>query len=130
MRKTFGDRFKLFEKNMKTFQELKAEELGEFGLKKKIRVTIKNVEYKLICIEDAKAVLIASKDDSKGENIMKEKVAIKFRHVEGNEPVGESSYFISGSPSLKDRALKAQHLMPFLGTIEKEGKMRKYYVIK
>lgn len=130
MRKTFGDRFKLFEKNMKTFQELKAEELGEFGLKKKIRVTIKNVEYKLICIEDAKAVLIASKDDSTGENIMKEKVAIKFRHVEGNEPVGESSYFISGSPSLKDRALKAQHLMPFLGTIEKEGKMRKYYVIK
>ena len=130
MRKTFGERYKLFEKNMNTFQDVKANEIGEFGLKRNTRVSIKSIEDKVICIDDAKIAIIVSIDKDTGEEIKTEKLAVKFRHVENNEPVGEYAYFISGSESLKDRALKAQHAMPFIGTICLTGGRRKYYIIK
>jgi hypothetical protein len=130
MRKTFGDRFKLFEKNMKTYQEAKENEIGVFGLLKKSRITIKDIEHKAICMEDAKIVLIPSINRETGEKEMKEKIAIKGRNIENNEPIGEPFYFLSGSDSLKDRALKAQSMMPFIGTVVMEGSRRKYYVIK
>ena len=130
MRKTFGERYKLFEKNMRTFQEIKANEIGEFGLKRSVRVPIGQVEDKLICFEDAKIAIIVSVDQNTGEEVKKEKLAIKFRYVKDNEPVGESVYLISGSEPLKDRALKARHAMPFIGTIYQAGGRKKYYAIK
>lgn len=130
MRKTFGERYKLFEKNMKTFQEVKANEIGEFGLKRSTRVSIESIEDKVICIDDAKIAIIVSIDKDTGEEVKKEKLAVKFRHLENNEPVGEPAYFISGSESLKDRAFKAKNAMPFIGTICKTGGRRKYYIIK
>lgn len=130
MRKTFGERYKLFEKNMKTFQEIKANEIGEFGLKRSVRVSIKDAEDKTICFEDAKIAIIVSVDPNTGEEVRKEKLAIKFRYVENNEPVGESVYLISGSEPLKDRALKAQPAMPFIGTIYLTGGRKRYYAIK
>lgn len=130
MRKTFGERYKLFEKNTKTFQEIKANEIGEFGLKRSVRVSIKDAEDKTICFEDAKIAIIVSVDPNTGEEVRKEKLAIKFRYVENNEPVGESVYLISGSEPLKDRALKAQPAMPFIGTIYLTGGRKRYYAIK
>ena len=130
MRKTFGDRFKLFEKNMRTYQQAREDEIGAFGLKKKSRITIKDVEDKPICMEDAKVVSMPSINKETGEQEMRDKIAIKGRFIENNEPVGDCFYFISGSNSLKDRALRAQSMMPFIGTVSMEGGKRKYYVIK
>lgn len=132
MRVTFGERFKLFEKNMKTYKEIKENEVGEFGLLKSTRVSVLDIVGKMIYFEDARITQIKDKDKTNGEEKYVEKVAIKFRYVEGDEPVGESTYLLSGSPSLKDRAMKAQKAMPFGGTIiEKstDGGRRKYYVI-
>lgn len=130
MRKTFGERYKLFEKNMRTFQDIKENEIGEFGLKRNIRLSILEVVNKPICFDDAKVVLISSIDEETGQEVVKEKIAIKFRYVEDNEPVGEPLYFISGSPSLKDRAIRSQSSMPFIGKITKHGTRKKYYVIE
>lgn len=130
MRKTFGERYKLFEKNMRTFQDIKENEIGEFGLKRKIRLSILEVVNKPICFDDAKVVLISSTDEETGQEVVREKIAIKFRYVEDNEPTGESLYLISGSPSLKDRAIRSQPSMPFIGKITKHGTRKKYYVIE
>ena len=130
MRKTFGERYKLFEKNMQTFKDIKGSEIGEFGIAKKDRVSVTTLIGVPICFDDARIVLITSVDEKTGEEISKEKVAVKFRYAEDNEPVGEPTYFISGSPSLKDRATKAQHAMPFIGTIVQHGNRKKYYAIE
>ena len=132
MRKTFGERYKLFEKNMQTFKDIKQNEAGEFGLSKKDRVSVLDVLDTPICFDDAKVVLKKSRDDKTGEEVMKEKIAIKFRHVEDGEPIGDAIYLISGSDSLRDRAVAAQPSMPFIGTIvEKRTVYRtKYYAIE
>lgn len=130
MRKTFGERYKLFEKNMKTFQEVRENAIGEFGLKRSVRVSIESILDVPICIDDAKIAIIVGVNKDTGEEERKEKLAVKFRHIEEGEPVGEPIYFISGSESLRDRALKAQPAMPFIGTVCRVGGRRKYYVIK
>ena len=131
MRKTFGERYHLFEKNMQTFKEVKENEIGEFGIVRKARVSVVDLLNTPICFDDAKIVLIKSKDEKTGEEVVKEKIAIKFRYVENDEPAGDFRYMISGSESLRDRAIKAQPQMPFIGTIfEKRTYRTKYYAIE
>lgn len=133
MRKVFGERYKLFEEEMKSFKEIKDQEIGEFGIPRKDRVSVLELMNKPICFDDAKIVLMKSTDERTGEETTKEKVAVKFRYTEGDEPTGDPVYFISGSPSLKDRATKAQPVMPFIGTIVErrtDGGRKKYYAIE
>lgn len=131
MRKTFGERYKLFEKNMQTFKDIKGSEIGEFGIPKENRVSVTLLIGKPICFDDAKKIIIKEIDPKTGEEIEKEKVAIKFRYIdETNEPTGDATYLISGSPSLKDRATKVQSSMPFIGTIVEHGNRKKYYAIE
>jgi len=132
MRKTFGERYHLFEKNMQTFKNVKENEIGEFGIIKKARVSVVDLLNKPICFDDAKKVLIKSKDEKTGEEIVQEKIAIKIRYVENDEPTGDATYLISGSESLRDRAIKAQPQMPFIGTIVERVTARrtKYYAIE
>lgn len=132
MRKTFGERYKLFEKNMQTFNDIKGGEIGEFGIIRKKRVSVTNVLNQPICFDDARKVIITTIDEKTGEKVEQEKVAIKFRYIENNEPFGEPTYLISGSKSLKDRATDIQPRMPFIGTIvERQTTHRsRYYVIE
>lgn len=130
MRKTFGKRYELFVNNMQTFKDIKGSEIGEFGIPKVDRISVTELIGTPICFDDAKIVQISSKDEETGEEIVKEKLAVKFRHAENNEPVGVESYFISGSPSLRDRLLKVRGSMPFIGTIVKHGNRKKYYAIE
>lgn len=135
MRKTFGERYKLFEKNMQTFKDIKGSEIGEFGIPKKDRVSVTALEGVVICFDDAQIVQIKSEDEKTGEEVTKEKLAVKFRYAAtdkdgNNEPTGASLYFISGSPSLRDRLLKVRSSMPFIGTIVKHGNRKKYYAIE
>ena len=137
MRVTFGERYELFikqkkKKKMKTFSDVKEGEIGEFGIRRKDRVSIKDVIGQPICFDDAKIVQIKTEDDS-GQEVIKEKVAVKFRKSQNNDPVGKATYFLSGSPSLKDRVIKAQPAMPFIGTIVEKysaGGRKKYYAIQ
>lgn len=132
MRKTFGERYKLFEKNMRTFKDIKGGEIGEFGIARENRVSVVELLNQPICFDDARKVIITQIDEKTGEKVEREKVAIKFRYVENNEPVGEPTYLISGSKSLKDRATDIQPQMPFIGTIvERHTSHRsRYYVIE
>lgn len=130
MRKTFGERYKLFESKMKTFEEVKREELGEFGLKRATRKSVLQLLNQQICFEDAKVVIKKVIDKKTGEESLVEKVAVKYRHVKDGEPTGDSMYFISGSQSLKDRAIKAQPSMPFVASVVQHGGQRKYYAIE
>lgn len=135
MRKTFGERYKLFKKNMQTFKDIKGSEVGEFGIPKKDRVSVTALEGVVICFDDAQIVQIKSVDEKTGEEVTKEKLAVKFRYAAtdkdgNNEPTGASLYFISGSPSLRDRLLKVRSSMPFIGTIVKHGNRKKYYAIE
>ena len=131
MRMTFGERYKLFEEiNMQTFKDIKGSEAGEFGIPKKDRVSVTELVGKPICFEDAVITQIKSVDPNTDEEVIKEKLAVKFRYSENNEPVGASTYFISGSPSLRDRALKVRGSMPFIGTIVQHGSRKKYYAIE
>lgn len=133
MRVTFGERYELFyNESMQTFKDIKGSEIGEFGIAREKRVSVLDLLNQPICFDDAKIVLIKTKDERTGEEITREKVAIKFRYSEGNEPIGEQLYMISGSDSLKDRATDAQPKMPFIGTIiQKQTAHRsKYYVIE
>lgn len=132
MRTIFGERYKLFEEiNMQTFKDIKGSEIGEFGIPKKNRVSVTLLIGKPICFDDAKTVIMKDTDPKTGEEIETEKVAIKFRYVDANnEPTGDATYMISGSPSLKDRSTKAQPQMPFVGTIVEHGRNKKYYAIE
>lgn len=132
MRKTFGERYKLFEKNMQTFKDIKENETGEFGLQRKSRVSVTELFNVSICFDDAKIVLIKTKDERTGEDVVKEKIAIKFRYADGNEPTDDVAYLISGSETLKDRAIAAQPQMPFIGTIveRKTAHRSTYYAIE
>ena len=132
MRKTFGERYKLFEKNMQTFKDIKEKETGEFGLPRKSRVSVTELFNVSICFDDAKIVLIKTKDERTGEEVVKEKIAIKFRYADGNEPTDDVAYLISGSETLKDRAIAAQPQMPFIGTIveRKTAHRSTYYAIE
>lgn len=131
MRMTFGERYKLFEEiNMQTFKDIKGSEAGEFGIPKKDRVSVTELVGKPICFEDAVITQIKSVDPNTDEEVIKEKLAVKFRYSENDEPVGASTYFISGSPSLRDRALKVRGSMPFIGTIVQHGSRKKYYAIE
>ena len=131
MRTIFGERYKLFEKNMQTFKDIKGSEIGEFGIPKKNRVSVTLLIGKPICFDDAKKVIMKDTDPKTGEEIETEKIAIKFRYVDANnEPTGDATYMISGSPSLKDRSTKAQPQMPFIGTIVEHGRNKKYYAIE
>jgi hypothetical protein len=117
---------------MQSYKEVRENEIGDFGIPKKCRVSILNVIGSPICFEDAKIVKIVSKNKSDGKKKVMEKISIKFRKVECGEPVGESTYLISGSGSLKDRALYSQQSMPFIGTIveQKSEDGGIYYVIE
>ena len=132
MRKTFGERYKLFEDKMQTFKDIKKNETGEFGLPRASRVSVLDLLDQPICFDDAMIVQIKTANEQTGEETIREKVAIKFRHSEDCEPVGDYAYLISGSESLKDRAIEMQRSMPFIGTIvEKHTAHRsKYYVIE
>lgn len=132
MRKTYGDKYHLFEESMQTFKNVKENEIGEFGIVRKARVSVVDLLNKPICFDDAKKVLIKSKDEKTGEEIVQEKIAIKIRYVENDEPTGDATYLISGSESLRDRAIKAQPQMPFIGTIVERATARrtKYYAIE
>lgn len=130
MRKTYGDKYNLFDKNMQTLQDIKEGEVGEFGVLKRDRLSVTLLIGKPICFEDAKIVEITNTDMKTGEKKVEKKLAAKFRHVENGEPVGEASYFISGSPSLRDRVMDMQGNMPFIASIVMQGCGKRYYAIK
>lgn len=131
MRKTFGERYTLFEIKMQTFKDIR-NGIGEFGIARENRVSVVELLNQQICFDDARKVIITEIDEKTGEKVEREKVAIKFRYVENNEPVGEPTYLISGSKSLKDRATEVQPQMPFIGTIVERTTARrtKYYAIE
>lgn len=132
MQKTYGERYKLFESSMQTFKDIKGSEIGEFGIEREKRVSIVELLNRPICFDDAKKVIITTIDEKTGEKIEREKLAIKFRHIENDEPIGEPAYLITGSESLKDRAIDVQPKMPFIGTIVERytSHRTKYYAIE
>lgn len=133
MRKVFKEKYELFAQDMKSLKEIQQNEIGEFGIPRKNRVSVLSLLGVEICFDDARIIQMTTKDERTGEEVTREKVAVKFRYANNQEPEGEPAYFISGSPSLKDRATKAQSCMPFIATIverETDRGRKKYYAIE
>lgn len=130
MQKTYGDRYKLFE-DMRTLQEVKANIQGPFGLPKSRRESVVSLLGVDICFYDVTMTNVQKIDPVTHEETYEERCAIKFRHAENNEPIGDEAYFVTGSESLRSRAERYKDQMPFIGkVVKKSGRNTQYYVIE
>lgn len=130
MQKTYGDRYKLFE-DMRTLQEVKENIQGPFGLPKSRRESVVSLLGVDICFYDVTMTNVQKIDPVTHEETYEERCAIKFRHAENNEPIGDEAYFVTGSESLRSRAERYKDQMPFIGkVVKKSGRNTQYYVIE
>ncbi|MCQ2359936.1 MAG: RNA-directed DNA polymerase [Paludibacteraceae bacterium] len=114
LRKTFGDRIVLYEKNME-FKRLKDIREAEnwFGLGKDKRVSIKSLfDVDIVFFEHLITTI-------KGET----KVVVKFAYPDKPE---DYHYFITRSDVIRDRLERDKDVMPFIATIKQVGNYTAY----
>ena len=114
MRKTFGERYKLFDMEYKRLREIKQQE-NFFGLPKEQRMSIRELVGKDIVLLDYMDVTI------RGEP----KIAVKFCFPDDEE----QRLFLTRSETLRDKITRDKEYMPCVVSIcEKTNKAgRKYY---
>lgn len=124
MRKTFGERYKLFEKNMRTLAEIKDSAYGLFDLPRDMRIPIEKIEGINIVLKDCKVLPPFDRDDERN----KQRIAFKYSKV-GED---EEHYTISGSAPLLDRVICFKDHFPFTAKVVKRVSARNkiYYVLE
>lgn len=114
LRKTFGQRIKLYEKNME-FKRLKDIRDAEnwFGLSKEKRVSIQSLyNVDIIFFEH---LITTIKNETKA--------VVKFAYPEKPE---DYHYFITRSDVIRDRLERDKDVMPFIATIKQKDKYTAY----
>ena len=114
MRKTFGERYKLFDMEYKRLSEIKQQD-NFFGLPQESRISIRDLVGKDIVIVEYMDVTI------RGES----KIAVKFCFPDNEEP----KLFLTRSETLRDKITRDREYMPYVVTVlERPNKTgRTYY---
>lgn len=109
MRKTFGERYKLFEKNIMQYERLRAkkEQNNFFGLPKDARVSITQLKDKDIVILEFMEVTLFNE----------QKLAVKFCYPDNDE---EIHMFLTRSDTIREKLIADREYLPCVVTIREK----------